>query len=806
MDKQKMLDKFDFWQNKDWDWYKANIPFFESPDAAIDQTYYYRWEMMTAHLIYGSPTTGYTSTEFIDRPWWSGKYGSISCPSGHQLYEFRWLKNKRFAEDFARYWFKTEGAQPRNYTNWLGDAIWQSYKVNFDKDFLLGLKTDLIKNYQGWENDHFVVSEGLFAWDGMHDGMETNINSRQTKDWFSGAPGYRPTLNSYMWADARAITQISVLDGDETNGNIFKQKAEIIKKNFQEKCWDPKRNFFFHRFKNDEEGGIKANTLTYQTGKYAGNEHGREEMGYIPWYFNMPDAGFESAWQYLMNPKYFFSAYGPTTVEKGDPLFNVAKKCCAWSGNAWPFATSQTLKAMANLLKNYKQNYITKNDYFKQLRIFALTHRKNGKPYIAEANDPETGSWAGHDVQGHSEHYFHSGFVDEIITGLVGLAPKATDSIEINPLIPDNWDFFALDDVSYHGHKISIVWDKFGTKYNIGKGLMLLSDGVKIASSPIIKKIIVPLAPKKNLQKDLLVNYAVNNEDDQYFPRAIASFPGIGNNMYQKLNDGQHWYYTTTTNRWSSLYSDNKQDWCGIDFGGKRPITTVKLYFLGDSLIKAPKNYSLQYWDEKTWKPILSGKPQRPELNKATTINFSLINTSKLRVVVNSDAKVGVGISEFEAWGPKKVGLKTNAVSVIANLANKRNAKVTASYTSPYDQLSFINDGLANKTFRWTAFNSPTKTDWIEFSFGKKQVVNTAYLYFFDDKGGVQPPREFSIEYWDGINFKQVEAPQKKPSVPIADINTCSFKGVNTTKLRVVFTHKKEKVYTGLYEIELYNK
>ncbi|MGY3051841.1 hypothetical protein ACVWYG_000028 [Pedobacter sp. UYEF25] len=47
---------------------------------------------------------------------------------------------------------------------------------------------------------------------------------------------------------------------------------------------------------------------------------------------------------------------------------------------------------------------------------------------------------------------------------------------------------------------------------------------------------------------------------------------------------------------------------------------------------------------------------------------------------------------------------------------------------------------------------------------------------------------------------------QKKPSIPIAGINTFVFKAVSTSRLKVVFTQKKEKVYTGLYEIELYNE
>src|ERR671938_767100 len=76
LDPQKQLDAQTFWDNRDWDWYKANIPFFECPDPDITTTYYYRWELVTKHLTYGSPETGYVFTEFIDRPFWSGRYGA----------------------------------------------------------------------------------------------------------------------------------------------------------------------------------------------------------------------------------------------------------------------------------------------------------------------------------------------------------------------------------------------------------------------------------------------------------------------------------------------------------------------------------------------------------------------------------------------------------------------------------------------------------------------------------------------------------------------------------------------------------
>ena len=55
LDKQSILDKQTYFDNRDWDWYKANIPFVETPDADIDMTDYYRWELITKHMVYGSP-------------------------------------------------------------------------------------------------------------------------------------------------------------------------------------------------------------------------------------------------------------------------------------------------------------------------------------------------------------------------------------------------------------------------------------------------------------------------------------------------------------------------------------------------------------------------------------------------------------------------------------------------------------------------------------------------------------------------------------------------------------------------------
>jgi hypothetical protein len=326
LDRSAIIRSQRFLDNQDWDWFVENIPFLDCPDEDIQTTYYYRWELITKHLTYGNPDTGYLFTEFIDRPFWSGAYGAISCPAGHQLYEARWLRSGEIAKDYSRYWVNTPGAQPRNYSTWLADAVLAVDAVHPDPEQLGGLLDGLIANYEGWRNRHFDASVGLFWQTGHDDGMEFNIASRQTQDILRGAPSYRPSFNAYMWADAKAIAKIASKQGRVEIEKQFNEFADKLRTTMLAKLWDPKRKFFFPMFKNNENRDgyeISAGTLVYQDGRFAGDNHGRELIGYVPWQFSMfePKSPYEEAWAKLMDTDGFFADYGPTTVERNDPMF-----------------------------------------------------------------------------------------------------------------------------------------------------------------------------------------------------------------------------------------------------------------------------------------------------------------------------------------------------------------------------------------------------------------------------------------------------------------------------------------------------
>ncbi len=819
--RQELLDRETFWDNRDGDWYKANVPFFECPDADVQTTYYYRWELLTKHLTYGSPNSGYSFTEFIDRPFWSGTYGAISCPAGHQLYEARWLRDPRYARDYARYWFRTPGAQPRNYSTWLADAVWAVHRVHPDDAFVKELLPDLKKNHEGWEKRHFVPDVGLFWQTGHDDGMEFNINSRQTKDILRGAPGYRPTMNAYMWADAIAVARVADLAGDKATADAYRTKAAGLKENLQKKLWDPKRQFFFPLSQRDEEADgfkVKGLTLTHQTGRHAGSEYGRELIGYVPWQFSMPDAGkgYEVAWKKLLDKDGFAAPFGPTTVERNDPMFLLKKTCCWWSGQSWPYATSQALKAMANLLQEYDQKVVTPADYLGLLQTFATTHRKGGKPYLAEACHPDTGSFEGHDGYNHSEHYFHSSFNDLVITGLVGLRPRDDDTLEVRPLAPATWAYFALDAVPYRGHLVGVVWDRDGTRYKFGKGLHLLCDGKVIAAAETLGTLTAKLPPAPAVKAaPSEVNFAVNN-DGTYYPRVLASFSNP-KTPPTKLVDGNYWYHRDPPNRWTCEGSPNPTDSVAVEFGTTRAVNTAKLYFLDDETgVVPPAGFDLEYWDGKVWRPVpgQTRTPEKPTGRRANVVRFPVLEATRVRAVFRHAAGGKAGLTEFEVWGDAKLPVEPAphpAGNLAHNPGDKPFPKASASYADRFGgKPALAIDGKTNflpgPTNRWTSYESPNETDWLEVDFGAAKAFARVELAIYDDRGGVQPPTRYEVEHWDGKAWRAVAGAKKSPEKPAGgQFNEVRFDRVTAGKVRVVFTHAG-KARSGVSEILVWNE
>ncbi len=76
--------------------------------------------------------------------------------------------------------------------------------------------------------------------------------------------------------------------------------------------------------------------------------------------------------------------------------------------------------------------------------------------------------------------------------------PRTDNTIEVNPL---KWDWLCLDNVLYHGHNLTIIWDKNGDKYHLGKGLRVLVDGKEVGKADKLTRILYPyyIKPQRKL-------------------------------------------------------------------------------------------------------------------------------------------------------------------------------------------------------------------------------------------------------------------------------------------------------------------
>jgi hypothetical protein len=128
-------------------------------------------------------------------------------------------------------------------------------------------------------------------------------------------------------------------------------------------------------------------------------------------------------------------------------------------------------------------------DYFDAFLTYTHSQHAGGKPYIGEYLDETTGQWI-NGKEGRSRYYNHSTYADLVITGVVGLVPRADDMIQIEPLLPaGTWNWFCLDGVTYHNRTLTIIWDQDGTRYHRSAGLVVLAGGKEIARANKLEKL-----------------------------------------------------------------------------------------------------------------------------------------------------------------------------------------------------------------------------------------------------------------------------------------------------------------------------
>ncbi len=627
-------------------WFADNIPFFECSDKEIEQVYYYRWKLYKAHIRNTGPNE-FIITEFIDHVAWDREpFCTINAASMHHIYEGRWLRDPRYMDGYINNLYQ-QGGNDRRYSESVADAAYARYLVDGDQDFIVAQLDKMKSTYEGWY-DHYDSTKKMFWISAMPDATEYTIASIDGSGGtagFDGGETFRPTINSYMYGNALAISKIAALKGDEQTRRIYAQRANELKSLVETNLWNDSLQHFTDRYKMN-------NAFV----KYWTFIRGRELAGMAPWYFNLPadNDKYTLAWKHVLDTTQLLGKYGFRTNEPSYEyyfkqfIWFEGKRGSQWNGPSWPYQSSQALTSMANVLNNYHQHVVSNSDYLHVLRLFTRQHYlPDGKINLVENYDPNLGGpivyyyW--------SNHYLHSTYNNLVISGLCGVRPSEGDSLTINPLIDHSIQYFYLDNINYRGHDVSVVYDQDGSRYNIGKGLTVFVDGEKAEAKTNGTRTMVYIGKTLERKPDAQpINVALNlRKKDSPVPS--ASVNNVPDSLYQAI-DGRIWYFPEIRNRWATTGSTSTTDWYAVDFGSNKKVSEIKLYLFADhKRFDIPDAVTIEYKTGNEWKRVERTEDRPLTGNTSSTIRFKPVHTETIRVIFEHKQKQ-IALTELECY------------------------------------------------------------------------------------------------------------------------------------------------------------
>jgi hypothetical protein len=425
-----------------------------------------------------------------------------------------------------------------------------------------------------------------------------------------------------------------------------------------------------------------------------------------------PDTGqYTSALRYYADPAEFplFPVY---TADQADQAADGACAACQHGSNNFS-NINETLQArlFSTALRDYPSPYITPQMYRRMIEWQAWNEDISGDNRFPDNNEFFfTWNPANQTLGRSGIHHDELGSFNWMMyQDVAGLQPRADHWVELWP-IDMGYDHFAVNNLSYHGSDLTVVWQRpGGTRYyaNAPMGYSLYVDGtlaftvdslahlswnsedgtVKVldtGGAQVLAHAGVPLATAD--QVDLSGNARLVDS----FGRAgvsLAQPTGATANLAEGATATASFSTTTPASQatdpanavdgftisglpvvsgryvgtnpiWGDFGSPNAQDWLELDLGRPTRFDDVKLYFYsnkafgsGGSTYREPATYTIQYFDGTSWVDIAGqqANPAAPAAN-LNEVRFPAVHAQRVRVLMTRTAGFAVGLKEVQIF------------------------------------------------------------------------------------------------------------------------------------------------------------
>ena len=687
-----------------------------------------KW-LRSPYLAYGqllSAGNSSQSSAFLDNPGnrnnWNNHYGQYLAEAGYEAFNVIG-GGAEVAENFAYYFGHDATGQLEHYGNHIEGRDLIAYRNNY----MTGNDADTI-----------------------------SMHAPGTGTWKAHGE------NAYVWAAADAAAKLYEQLGNTEQAKYYRDLADKIKADVLELMWCEecqKFETYAVRPTGTQHNANQPNLVKYTES----NNYNYFAVGLVP-----DDAAsvtkYKEALKAFSNGKEFpiFPFYTANQVHNQE---------VSGSNNFSNINFTVQLRLYESALRTYdkEQTYITDD----MLAMMAEWMAWNVYPDAGDVRYPNNNEF--HNIDGRTyENYYRSWIYHNIlgnytylfIEDMAGIQPRSDEKIELSP-IDFSYDHFMVNNVRYHGHDLTVVWDKPDdgkTWYNeCPEGYSLYIDGTLAFTLKDLAHVVYDSATKEISFPDGAVEIVTNNGG--------AAIPTAMNtaiteekvlNMLEKsgvhgmtnLAEGAEVTATFTPDKaraaswaekhradgsdstskavnetapdpqavvdgttvdmpfWGNYGSVNERDSLTLKLSSKQTVDMATLYFYNDRQTNGysePSKFAVEYWDGEAWQAVRqqTRTPSAPRANY-NAVYFAPVETDQFRFTFTNKDKGFTAVTEiqlFNEGGDRDHPAQNTAPSVklAEDTSTTGNLYTTLKATCTDDGLPYDKD----MSYAWELVSAP---------------------------------------------------------------------------------------------------
>ena len=697
-------------------YWAENLPYIDVPKKAVQKAIDYRWWLERFNSL-DANIPGYDYQYPVTIEGVLGYNNAIILTQPMHLQDTKWLRSPYLA--YGQLLSAGNSSQssafldnPGNRNNWNNHYGQYLAEAGYEAFNVIGGGAELAENlayYFGHDAtgqlEHYgnhIEGRDLIAYRNNYmtgnDADTISMHAPGTGTWKAHGE------NAYVWAAADAAAKLYEQLGNTEQAKYYRDLADKIKADVLELMWCEecqKFETYAVRPTGTQHNANQPNLVKYTES----NNYNYFAVGLVP-----DDAAsvtkYKEALKAFSNGKEFpiFPFYTANQVHNQE---------VSGSNNFSNINFTVQLRLYESALRTYdkEQTYITDD----MLAMMAEWMAWNVYPDAGDVRYPNNNEF--HNIDGRTyENYYRSWIYHNIlgnytylfIEDMAGIQPRSDEKIELSP-IDFSYDHFMVNNVRYHGHDLTVVWDKPDdgkTWYNeCPEGYSLYIDGTLAFTLKDLAHVVYDSATKEISFPDGAVEIVTNNGG--------AAIPTAMNtaiteekvlNMLEKsgvhgmtnLAEGAEVTATFTPDKaraaswaekhradgsdstskavnetapdpqavvdgttvdmpfWGNYGSVNERDSLTLKLSSKQTVDMATLYFYNDRQTNGysePSKFAVEYWDGEAWQAVRqqTRTPSAPRANY-NAVYFAPVETDQLRFTFTNKDKGFTAVTEIQLF------------------------------------------------------------------------------------------------------------------------------------------------------------